>query len=284
MAQKIFLFSKLFVVVVLLAVFINYFGLKSVERYQEKKVYVTSTAKLEKFIPAPALTICPLDPVTLSSFPNVPELPEEKKRQLNRNPFHFLCGSGDGNTTAIVDCVEKLTYNLTHVVKLAAKGINPRGWKEAGPVEEHWKAEFTNGKSLCLIHRSPHHFGSHDSAHAIVVGLNPDLEYYVFIHDPNFFVLSHNPGLGLNTLYLNMKQSIFAKMTVVEHRNLDVPNKRCNPDTGYSFTGSIKSISLIILLNSQIAKVASRKRSRRRLVAGCIGTNTMTRVFPSAQI
>ena len=240
MARQIFLFSKLCVVVVLFVVFIKYFGLNSLERYQEKKVYVTSTQKLEEFIPAPTLTICPIN-----SFPDVPE---EERHVMMENPFKFHCGSVDGNASAIVECVEKLAYNLSDLVKLEAKGSMPMFREEAatGPVAEHWKAEFINGGSLCLIHRSPHHFGSEDYAHAIVVGLNPDLEYNLFIHDPNFFVLSHNPGLGLNKLFLNMKQSIFAKLTVVEHHNLNVPNKRCNPQTGYSFTGNIKFIPLFI--------------------------------------
>ena len=231
MARQIFLFSKLFVIVALLAVFINYFGLNSLERYQEKKVYVTSTQKLEDFIPAPAVTICPFDP-----FRDVP--PEV---MMMGNPFEALCGSSDGNATAIVNCIENLAYNLTEVVSLEAKGSMPmhRENNASGPVAEHWKAEFTNGRSLCLIHRSPHHFGSDDFAHALVIGLNPDLEYHVFIHDPNFFVLSHNPGLGLNKLSLHNNRSIFLKLTVVEHHNLDVPNKRCNPQTGYSFTGCI---------------------------------------------
>ena len=282
MARQIFLFCKLFVVLVLISVFINYFGLNSLERYQEKKVYLTSTQKLQEFIPAPALTICPFDTNTLSSFPNVPA-----EEMVIGNPFEVLCGSFDGNATAIVECVENLSYNLTDVVKLEAKG-SPTIWEEAtpGPVAERWKAEFTNGKSLCLIHQSPHHFGSDDFTQALVVGLNPDLEYHIFIHDPNFFVLSHNPGLGLNKFYLNLRRNIFAKLTVVEHHNLDVPNKRCNPQTGYSFTGRIKFISKIILFFIPIymPKVASRKHSQRRLDAVCIGTKILKRIFPSAQI
>ena len=275
MARQIFLFSKIFVVVVLLAVFIKYFGWNSLARYQEKKVYVTSTQKLEEFIPAPALTVCPMN-----SFPDV----EDEEMMMIGNPFEVLCGSGEGNTTAIVDCIEKLSHNLTDVVKIEAKGSMPMYREEParGPVAEHWKAEFTNGRGLCLIHQSPHHFGSHDWAHAIVVGLKPDLEYNLFIHDPNFFVLSHNPGLGLNKLFLKTKTSIFVKLTVVEHHNLDVPNKRCNPQAGYSFTGNIKLSPFHSHLN--MVKVASRKRSRKRLVAVCIGTTTPTRIFPSAQI
>ena len=68
MARQIFLFSKLFVVTLLFAMFLNYFGLNSLKRYQEKKVFVTSTQKLEEFIPAPAITICPMN-----SFPGLPE-------------------------------------------------------------------------------------------------------------------------------------------------------------------------------------------------------------------
>ena len=282
MARQIFLFTKLFVIVALLAVFINYFGLNSLERYQEKKVYVTSTQKLEEFIPAPAITICPVDPRTLSSFRDIPE-----EEMMMGNPFEVLCGSADGNATAIVDCVENLAYNLTDVVELQAKGNMPmfREKNATGPVAENWKTEFTNGRSLCLIHRSPHHFGSDDFAHAIVIGLNPDLEYHVFIHDPNFFVLSHNPGLGLNKLSLDMKRSVFSKLTVVEHHNLNVPNKRCNPQAGYSFTGCIKFIPMIIfIIPMYVLKVASRRHSPKKLGAVCIGTRILTRVFPSAQI
>ena len=237
MARQIFLFSKLFVIVALLAVFINYFGLNSLKRYKEKKVFVTSSQKLEDFIPAPAVTICPADPVTLSSFPNLSE--EDQHNMVMGNPFEYLCGSVDGNATAIVDCVENLAFNLTDVVKLEAKGSLPMFWEKVkpGPVLENWKAEFINGKGLCFIYRSRGHFGNDDWAHAIVVGLDPDLEYHVFVHDPNFFVLSHNPGLGLSKLFLKQKRSTFVKLTLVEHHNLDVPNKRCNSKAEYSFTG-----------------------------------------------
>ena len=237
MSRQIFVFSKLFVVVVLLAIFIKYFGLNSLEKYQEKKVLVTTSQKLEEFIQAPALTICPWNPDSMSSFP--PNLTEEKLGI--GNPFQTLCGHVEGNASAIVDCIEELAYNLTDLVKLEAKGTFPQFWNKTtpGPVADYWAAEFLNGKGQCLIYQSPNHFGSEDYSHGIVIGLNPDLEYHVFIHDPNFFVLSHNPGLGLNRIHLNRKSPKFTKLTVVERHNIDVPNKRCNAQIGYSFTGRL---------------------------------------------
>ena len=75
---------------------------------------------------------------------------------------------------------------------------------------------------------------------AINVGLDPKNWYLTFIHDPRFFIFSRNPGLPLNSKFQGKGQLLMYKLKMVEHRNLDVPSKRCDNSHFYSFTKCVK--------------------------------------------
>ena len=61
-----------------------------------------------------------------------------------------------------------------------------------------------------------------------------------FIHDPNFFLASANPGFSLNMMTIGkpMKMHIFK---LVLHKNIVLVSKPCNPSPLYSFTRCIKT-------------------------------------------
>ena len=63
-------FAKGAVQVVLLITLIQYFGLPSWERYQEEKTVVTSAEKNLGSIPAPTVTVCPLNQETILGLKN----------------------------------------------------------------------------------------------------------------------------------------------------------------------------------------------------------------------
>ena len=72
------------------------------------------------------------------------------------------------------------------------------------------------------------------------VYLNQDFSYYTFVHDPNFYLYSKNPGLPLNYKKLNTKNKNKIRFTTVQHENLDIPTKRCQTEAFYSFSQCIK--------------------------------------------
>ena len=237
MFKQLFIFCKLLVVFVLFVIFLHFFGIRSLERYLKKKVLVTKTNELVAFIPAPAITICPFNPGTGHVFAN--DFSKEEKHEMRENVVGYLCGHLNGNASAIVDCVEELAYNLSSVVLRETRGVEGNAWDQFGTElkPENWRVESFDAKGLCFVYLSPYHFGNNDALEAITLHLRHDLKYNIYIHDPNFFVLSKNPGLNMNMLHVEQNLTKVVRLTVIEHHNLDVPSKRCNRDLGYNFTG-----------------------------------------------
>ena len=73
------------------------------------------------------------------------------------------------------------------------------------------------------------------------IGLNETMKHLIFVHNPRYFIQSKNPDLPVNEGVLD-PGGIYAIMhiKVVEHRNLDVPDKRCNPGEKYSLTDCVR--------------------------------------------
>ena len=53
--------GKILLQAVLFAIFFNYFGLVSWRRYKEQRVVLTSSDEAVDNLPAPAITLCPID-------------------------------------------------------------------------------------------------------------------------------------------------------------------------------------------------------------------------------
>ena len=88
--QNITAVSKCVVVVALLFVFLYFFGLKSLKTYQEKKVLVRKSDKPQRFIPPPAITICPSN--IEYAFPIFSIKERHKMRENWDSVFEYLCG------------------------------------------------------------------------------------------------------------------------------------------------------------------------------------------------
>jgi hypothetical protein len=76
---------------------------------------------------------------------------------------------------------------------------------------------------------------------ALLIKLDNETNYKVFIHDPDSFFLSMNPWNPFNIrnlLSLETKKILLYNMIVVEHHKLDRASKPCNQDP--TFTSCIK--------------------------------------------
>ena len=61
-----------------------------------------------------------------------------------------------------------------------------------------------------------------------------------FVHLLRYFIKSKNPDIPVNEDVLEPGTYSIMSIKVVEHRNLDVPNKRCNPKEKYSLTDCVR--------------------------------------------
>ena len=96
---------KLFLQVLLLALFLHIFGLPAVERYLEKKVIVVTSMTKTEGIPIPAITI---------AINGVANGNGWKKRGAFRYFVTKHCKHAK-TTEALVGCIERETYNFSEI-------------------------------------------------------------------------------------------------------------------------------------------------------------------------
>ena len=152
---------------------------------------------------------------------------------------HLCNGTGSED---IVSCIERESFELRDVVKYEGKGKHFHVTREKKIVVDHnWKPDFSYVRSgICQQFQTADHFGADIKTGAINIGLDPNHWYLTFIHDPHFFIFSRNPGLPLNSKFQKPDQLLQHNLKMVQHRNLDVPSKRCNNSPNYSFTQCVK--------------------------------------------
>ena len=226
--------GKILLQVVLFAIFFNYFGLVSWQRYKEQRVVLTSSDEAIDNLPAPAITLCPLDHESKIGY--IDAIESSSVPALEGKFISHLCEGKDGEE--IVDCIEEKAVNRNTIANFITRGF-PQ--EKSFPDPSLWKTEFSHGiYGLCSTIQIPFPLGVDLAKEAIWVGLNNSYAFLVWIHDPKFFLLNNNPSLPMNA-FLQNEDMIAYKMYVVHRHNINVPGKKeCNPDPSYNFRACIK--------------------------------------------
>ena len=222
--------------VILLVLLLKYFGFSSWERYQdEKTVFTTAENDLGK-IPAPTVTVCAYNPKSQLGY---------KDNSLHKMNFPTseivgeICKGLQGED--IVRCLEEKTYNFSTLVKQATKGpysSTPQFLNDT----TYWHPEFSYSPSgLCYQLETNMTLGTDITTDILYILMSNDnlTNYGVFIHDTNFFFQTANP-LTPFTL-ITVHKTMLINFHLVQHNNLDLASKPCNPDPLYSFTRCIKN-------------------------------------------
>ena len=219
--------------VILFVILFKYFGLPSWEKYKEEKTVVTSAEKDLGGIPAPTVTVCPANNETMIGYKNS----SVRMENFPGGTFVFkLCKGLTGDD--IVHCVENKTFGFSEVIKMASKGLLSFEGQFTDP--RFWSPEFSwSAAGICYQLEANVTLGITKTLDVLRVVLNTS-KSSIYIHDPNFFLASNNPGFPLNMMTISntMKMHSFK---LVRHNNLDLASKRCNPDPLYSFTRCIKT-------------------------------------------
>ena len=137
----------------------------------------------------------------------------------------------------IVECKERKTFNLSTSVQYASKGILGKN-NLTDP--KLWNPEFSySGAGLCNQLEANITMGTSQTNEVIWIKVSSNLFYSVLVHDHNFFFLNTNPELPMNAMTVDTMKMYSFKL--VQHRNMDLVFKPCNPDPQYSLTGCIKN-------------------------------------------
>ena len=227
--------GKVLLVVTLISIFRKYFGIKSWERYKSQKVLVIKSWERPDFLPTPTITVCSFSVDTGLGYRNVSG--EQKK---SGTVLEYLCGGLEGE--GLVECLDKNAFDLATIVQFEGyidRGIKVgrRTFKDFPLVDEHWRMNHDYTWGPCLTLQYDEHMGTQKK---INIGLNPDLKHRILFHDPRYFIRSINPTIPVNDDVLDPGTRSVNMIMLVEHRNLDVPSKRCNSEKKYSLTDCIR--------------------------------------------
>ena len=192
-------FVKLILQLWLLGLFLRYFGLPALERYHDKEVVVVASKRETEGIPVPSVTIAVQNNDTKNGW---------KDTEKMWGFVKHLCSNGN-TAEDITDCIEKHTYNLSEVVT----GVDLGFLGFSNKVEDvNWKEDFAHSfagrtysleLSLKLRLVGFHEEDQSDIAHCktarniLKIGLQENLSYELFIHDPKYFYVTTNVDTGL---------------------------------------------------------------------------------------
>ena len=199
--------GKVLLVVSLISIFLNYFGLKSWERYQNQKVLVTQSWERPDFLPMPSITVCPASEDTGDGFSNVSRDSRISATAEDKSILEYICGGLEAER--LVECVEKNVLDLASIVTFEGYGPSPRidnnTFKDFPLKEEHWKMNFDYTKGPCHIFQNNQTIGTIEKG--LKIGLNETMKHLIFVHDPRYFIKSKNPDIPVNEDVLDPRGS-----------------------------------------------------------------------------
>ena len=211
--------------ILLLIIFFYFFGFPALERFQLKEVMMVDSEKDTGGIYLPAITIAGRNPQTQRGW----------KAPEGVNSIEDVCGDFDG---PIDECINEKTYNQSETFHDILVGESQR----------ESMLETPNGLSTEYARTQEGRYYTLDVSkkvgpvNQIYIALKHDIIYQIFIHDPNYFILSYNPSFGsiMRIVNPNISTNYYYNLIMTEVQELDLPEDPCNTDPDYNFQACIK--------------------------------------------
>ena len=231
--SALFLILRLIVQICLFGMFLYFFGKPAVERYLEKKVVVVTSRRETGGTEAPAITVVVVNR-NLTSW----------KKEVPSSEIHgiasYLCGE-PGPNQSIIGCIEESTYDLSEISQSVNLGL-PGGF--SNDINYSWVEDFRFffGRTYTLSLNKKLRYDSSPEGF-LRIGLERNLDYYIFIHDLKYFYVTENPEsetMSVRKIAYGKEKSSYYHFGLTEVEELDVPHDRCNNDPNYNFGTCVK--------------------------------------------
>ena len=222
---------KLLLQLLLLFFFLKNFGEPAVKRYLMRQTMVVRCKRPTGGIEAPEITI-----VGHNKTGGTWREPGHLRGRVDvLNSIEAFC-EGEENITG---CIIQKTYERTEFVKNALLGSDKR---ESLMSPTLWSEDFTNtrsGRSYTL--KVGNRIGPRFSKDYIMLYLDVNLKYDIFIHEEKFFLLNEN--MAFPSQFIGVDPSVmkrYYKLTLTQHKRLDLPDSRCQQAEDYNFQACVR--------------------------------------------
>ena len=206
---------------ILLVIFLHFFGLPAIETYVKKEVMVVENKRDTDGIPFPAITIAALSQ----------EDPEAC--------FNLKDGS-------VERCIEEKSLKSSDLLKGVQVGYEGSGYRSTllnvtkdmitQDSTQFWSGvHFTLNLNLTI--------GLDDSDYINLLLPNENIKFQIFVHDPKFFIFSDNPlafPMEMRLFTTETSNSHCYRLNLIEMNEHNVPSDPCNTDPHFNFWECLK--------------------------------------------
>ena len=213
----------------LMGLFLVFFGLPAIRRFEEEKVIVITSKKKTGGIEAPAISVTVRNLETRFGWRNA--------TSADLYNIETICNSSTSQD--MENCIVQSTNDQNEMIKDVILGFNtkkslmnftlPSIWTEDMPAT--W-----SGPTYTM--NVPIKIGPDYLIDQIFVVLGKHVHLRIFIHDPCFFVTTRNPNYPFNYIKIDnpkTTQSHLYRLALTEVQELDVRDDPCNSEHDYNF-------------------------------------------------
>ena len=220
----------------LFVLFLIFFGVPSLEKYLEKQTIVISSEEQSNGIEAPAITFALKRPSWISV----------DDKDLDLKSFVMFHRCQNLNFTDMDICHKNGTFERSDFMKLATMGYYKGRRRSLLDDNSLWTEDMTvtyHGRHFTLSPSMKMAKGPHQSLNFEV---DNSFDYYIWLHDENFFVLNISPFGVPSKLWtipgkrLRDEDGIRHLVTLTKHKRLNLDRRPCEEDPSYRFTACVK--------------------------------------------
>ena len=241
--QRLVICFNVFLQLLLFILFLIYFGKPSVEKYLEQKTIVVTTEEFTNGIEPPAITIAAKDFSNNRSVPGWKTIIEN----VDFRSFSMFPHCQALNFSDMDACKMNDTINVYDFLKTARLGVfeDNTTYLFNSTSSSIWTDDMTFpyvGRIFTLKLSTYENTMKTNPEDALVFYVNTSFEYYIWVHDENFFLINKNyfGGFGnqLWTITTNQltHEGLYQEITLTKKRTLNLDKRPCEEDPSYSFS------------------------------------------------
>ena len=218
--------------------FLVFFGVPSLEKYQRQETISISTRKLTKGIEAP--------PVTILAFNNNTGYGWKSKTNATgfsdrRFRFSLLDHCNEINQTDLKACISNDTFQLTEVLKTARFGMMKGS--SLNLKDSSWTGDIAATDNGRYFTWDPQTIISPNLTDFVFMSVSKSFKFFILVHDKNFFIMNSNPLGPPASKYEfdgSTMQSHYQELVLIEHQRLNLDHQPCEEEKDYSFSACVK--------------------------------------------
>lgn len=239
MALSMSSFMEMSLYGLLLVLFLVFFGIPSVQKYQSKETIILSSRKWTNGIEAPAVTLVALNNNTGYGWKTKTNQTSSLTGRYT-NTF-LLDHCKEINQTDIGTCISDDSYGLTDFLTTATFQYLESSLNELNM--SSWTSDIdttANGKHFTW---NPQRNITPSFTDVMFLSVYKSFRFYIWVHDVKFSFVSSNP-LGTTSAFWELDgksmRNHYQELILVKHKNLNLEHRPCEEAEDYSFNTCVK--------------------------------------------